>query len=367
MVLESTMICVDNSDYMRNGDFSPTRLRAQEDAVRFVSTSKLSLNPENNVGLLTLANVTVLSTFITDVEKLMKKLRDLEPQGTINVVTGVRVAQLALKHRQGRNHRMRIVVFVGSPLKTEKQELEKLAKRLKKEKVNVDVVNFGEEIVNTELLSSFVETLNGKDGGGSHLITVPSGNHLTQALISSPVISDDGAKRMGSAYFGTGVDSYEDPELALALRISLEEQRQREEQATRRAEAENKRSTRLETIQEGDDEEASLHRAMAMSMEQEVPDFAQMTEEEQIAFAMQLSLREQQGLLAENEKQKTAETPTELEQTDEGIDDPEFLQNVLENLPGVDPQSEEMQQTLDDLAKAKQSTKKNNRSQNGRK
>lgn len=41
---------------------------------------------------------------------------------------------------------MRIVVFVGSPVESEEKELVKLAKRLKKEKVNVDVVSFGEEV-----------------------------------------------------------------------------------------------------------------------------------------------------------------------------------------------------------------------------
>ena len=30
MVLESTIICVDNSEFMRNGDFHPTRLQAQQ-------------------------------------------------------------------------------------------------------------------------------------------------------------------------------------------------------------------------------------------------------------------------------------------------------------------------------------------------
>ena len=30
MVLESTIICVDNSQFMRNGDFHPTRLQAQQ-------------------------------------------------------------------------------------------------------------------------------------------------------------------------------------------------------------------------------------------------------------------------------------------------------------------------------------------------
>lgn len=41
---------------------------------------------------------------------------------------------------------MRIVAFVGSPVEAEEKELVKLAKRLKKEKVNVDVVSFGEEV-----------------------------------------------------------------------------------------------------------------------------------------------------------------------------------------------------------------------------
>ncbi|PRD24566.1 UNVERIFIED_CONTAM: 26S proteasome non-ATPase regulatory subunit 4 [Trichonephila clavipes] len=56
MVLESTIICVDNSDYMRNGDFLPSRLQAQQDAVSLICHSKIRSNPENNVGLLTLAN-----------------------------------------------------------------------------------------------------------------------------------------------------------------------------------------------------------------------------------------------------------------------------------------------------------------------
>ena len=53
---------------------------------------------------------------------------------------------MALKHRQGKNHRPRIVVFVGSPLEVDPNEFNKLAKRLKKEKVSIDIVVFGEEV-----------------------------------------------------------------------------------------------------------------------------------------------------------------------------------------------------------------------------
>ena len=56
------------------------------------------------------------------------------------------IFQLALKHRQGKNHKMRIVVFVGSPIVSEEKEAVKSAKRLKKENVNVDIINFGETV-----------------------------------------------------------------------------------------------------------------------------------------------------------------------------------------------------------------------------
>jgi hypothetical protein len=57
---------------------------------------------------------------------------------------------------------MRIVAFVGSPVASEEKELVKLAKKLKKEKVNVDIVSFGEDYINSDVLTTFINTLNGK-------------------------------------------------------------------------------------------------------------------------------------------------------------------------------------------------------------
>lgn len=128
---------------------------------------------------------------------------------------------------------MRIVVFVGSPLDAiDAAELTRLAKRLKKEKVNVDVVSFGEERGNENILRTFVDTLNGKDGTGSHLVIVPPGPNITDALVQSPIMqSEDGAPipRIGGGGFDFGIDPNDDPELALALRVSMEEQRARQE------------------------------------------------------------------------------------------------------------------------------------------
>lgn len=83
---------------------------------------------------------------------------------------------------------MRIVLFIGSPLVADEAEIVKLAKRLKKEKVNVDIVSFGDHQVNNDLLTAFINALNGKEGTGSHLVSVPRGSQLQEALISSPII-----------------------------------------------------------------------------------------------------------------------------------------------------------------------------------
>ncbi|XP_058791288.1 26S proteasome non-ATPase regulatory subunit 4 isoform X2 [Phymastichus coffea] len=369
MVLESTMICVDNSDYMRNGDFLPTRLQAQQDAVNLVCHSKTRANPENNVGLITLANVEVLATLTSDVGRILSKLHQVQPNGNLSLITGIRIAHLALKHRQGKNHKMRIVAFVGSPIQIDEKEAVKLAKRLKKEKVNVDIISFGEESVNNEVLTAFVNTLNGKDGTSSHLVTIPPGPHLSDALISSPIIQGEdgmGGAGMGGAAFEFGVDPNEDPELALALRVSMEEQRQRQEEEARRNQGPDVPATiKEETAKDIPSEEALLKRALAMSLEGDesvstesatpsagVPDFAHMTEEEQIAFAMQMSMQDQQV------EGTPKEEPMDVEEDYATVmADTEFLQSVLENLPGVDPQSEAVRQAVGSLQQSRDKDK----------
>lgn len=84
----------------------------------------------------------------------------------------------------------------------------------------------------------------------------------------------------------------------------MEEQRQRQEDEARRAKEASSVEGGLTTepIKEEPSEEALLERALAMSMEQDgeqttatrkgAVDFANMTEEEQIAFAMQMSMQD---------------------------------------------------------------------------
>jgi 26S proteasome regulatory subunit N10 len=47
---------LDNSEWMRNGDFLPTRLDAQAEAVQLICGAKTRGNPENTVSVMTLAD-----------------------------------------------------------------------------------------------------------------------------------------------------------------------------------------------------------------------------------------------------------------------------------------------------------------------
>lgn len=111
-----------------------------------------------------------------------------------------------------------------------------------------------------------------------------------------------------------------------------------------------------------------------------MPDFSNMTEEEQIAFAMQMSMADARKffftaemklkdikitflIFTEEPISQQAKRPKKDEAMDvdedynEVITDPAFLQSVLENLPGVDPQSEAIRGAVDSLNKDKKSDK----------
>lgn len=124
-------------------------------------------------------------------------------------------------------------MFIGSPLNVDEPVLKKVGKDLKKNGVAVDLVSFGEEEENSRKLEEFYQAVNSSDN--SHLVTIPTGPHiLSDFVLLSPIVSEDGgagepmAESMDGSGFPDGVDPNVDPELAMALRISMEEERERQ-------------------------------------------------------------------------------------------------------------------------------------------
>lgn len=108
----------------------------------------------------------------------------LEIGGEANLTVAIQVAQLALKNRQNKQQQQRIIVFIGSPVLDDKYALEAIGKRLKKNNIAIDVVDFGESgNEKPEKLEALVAAVS--SGGNSHIIHVPPGEYLlSDAIIS---------------------------------------------------------------------------------------------------------------------------------------------------------------------------------------
>jgi len=233
MPLEAVMICVDNSDFTRNGDYAPTRFDSQIDAVNLLCGAKTQQNPENAVGFLAHAGdrVEVMITPTMDLGSIIAQLPLMKISGSADILRGIQTAQLALKHRQNKNQKQRIIAFVGSPVLNTDKELETLGKNLKKNNVSLDLISFGEVEENTAKLEKLLNAVNSNDS--SHMVEVPVGPKLlSDVLLSSVIVNPDGGDMGGGGGGGEGfefgINPENDPELALALRISMEEERARQ-------------------------------------------------------------------------------------------------------------------------------------------
>jgi 26S proteasome regulatory subunit N10 len=182
-----------------------------------------------------------------DIGLINQSIQNCSIQGDGMFVTGVKVAQLSLKHRKEKIATQRIICFVGHPIEDEAEVLVDLGRRLKRNKCAIDIINFANPD-NMPKLNGLIEAAT--DDGNSRILDVPLGvQSLTEMLFSSPIMMgdnngggapvDNGAAGAGAAGIGGanpadrfaewgGMDPNTDPELAMILKVSLEEERARQ-------------------------------------------------------------------------------------------------------------------------------------------
>lgn len=153
-------------------------------------------------------------------------------------------------------------------------------------KVTYSTTKRSPEEVNVEKLEAFQAAVN--SNGNSHLVTVPPGTILSDMLFATPIFMEEGAADEqgggpavprsnvvdGFDYGELGVDPTLDPELALALRVSMEEERARQEASASGTQAPGPAETPApmaaappdEGGVEDMDEDALLQEALALSM-----------------------------------------------------------------------------------------------------
>ena len=133
------------------------------------------------------------------------------------------------------------------------EKLQDLGKKLKKNNVALDVVNISDHYENLEKLEALVNAANNNEN--SHILSIEPGTVLvSDALLGSPILQPEGEVGVPSAPAAAGQGGgsggmedmmanlaqleQTDPELAMALRISIEEQRDREERKAKAQEDE---------------------------------------------------------------------------------------------------------------------------------
>ncbi|EZF32642.1 26S proteasome non-ATPase regulatory subunit 4 [Trichophyton interdigitale] len=250
MSLEATMIIIDNSESSRNGDYLPTRFEAQADAVNLVHSVKTQAHPQSAVGLMSMGGngPEVLVTLTEDIGKILEGLHRTKIGGTSHLASSIQVAYLALKHRKEKAQRQRIIVFSCSPVVEDEKSFVKLALKMKKNNVSIDFIAFGElDSETTKKLEAFHEAVN--SGNGSNLVIIPPGpNLLSDSILPTPILggrgmgSREAGEDVGGGSFDFGIDPSADPELAFALRMSLEEEKARLEKEKQEKEKQAKES-----------------------------------------------------------------------------------------------------------------------------
>ena len=110
-----------------------------------------------------------------------------------------------------------------------KKQLKRVGKLMKKNNIALDIISIGENALNQSKLEGLLEAVNKNDN--SHYVEVSTGTVASDVIRQSAIVGGGnsggggGAGGDNFAEFG-GIDPNLDPELAMALRVSMEEARQ---------------------------------------------------------------------------------------------------------------------------------------------
>ena len=181
---------MDNSDWSRNGDYHPSRWDSEVEAANLIAESKSERNPENGIGLITMAGkrVEVHVSLTNDLTRILNANKNVQISGESDFITSMNIATLTLKYRQNKNQKQRIILFVGSPINHSLEEVVQTGKKLKKYNIAVDIISYGHVDENREVLNQFLSQVN--NANNSSILEVPVGFFIMDSLFTSPIMTD---------------------------------------------------------------------------------------------------------------------------------------------------------------------------------
>jgi len=182
---------MDNSDWTRNGDYHPSRWDSQADAANLIAESKCEKNPENSIGIVSMAGkrVEVHVTLTNDLARILNAVKDVKLSQECDFLTALNISVLTLRHRQNKNQKQRIILFVGSPIRHKVEEMVQIGKKLKKYNIAADIISFGHVEENRPLIEGFLNAIN--NANNSSMLEVPTGYYILDSLFTSPIMNDN--------------------------------------------------------------------------------------------------------------------------------------------------------------------------------
>jgi 26S proteasome regulatory subunit N10 len=210
------LILLDNSATSINGDFHPNRLDAQKQAAdRLVQYyTRNSAETQIGIGVLASEQCVVIASLTSDLNRIARAISLITKGGRVRLEHGIRCAFLALHHRDQELKELRVIVFVASEHDVTPAAAEKIVATARKESVCMDIIAVGDDVNDLDVLESIV-------------VNLRSRSTFLRAQVNSLILSDI---VMGSA-IGPGLEAHrriqvnpeDDPDLALMLRMSMED------------------------------------------------------------------------------------------------------------------------------------------------
>lgn len=319
-----------------------------------MAENRAERNRENSLGVISMAGkrVEVHVTLTNELSKILNAYQSINLSGECDFVTALNIATLTLKHRQNKNQKQRIIMFVGSPIKHTAEEMVLVGKKLKKYNIAVDVVSFGNLNENRDRLNHFLKSVN--NANNSSMTEVPVGDYIVDNLFSSPIMSELGAYgdmpiegenlsqpvsniQTGNQQ-GVGMSQFErDIDMAIQNSI-LEEQRRQEALGSKSnlnsinpvTEAgHSDQNVEMKQVDEEEDEEAALETAKLLSMK----------EHEEV-------------IKRENEDEKKVK--------DELLENQDFIKDLLQGINSTDIKDEEIDEMMKNIKENKNEDKDKN-------
>ncbi|KAJ6221695.1 hypothetical protein RDWZM_000240, partial [Blomia tropicalis] len=186
----SIIICFDNSESARNGDFLPNRLVTMRETVYEVAQAIVRHREDNEIGFITMggSRPDLASPMSHNMITFQKKLHETRTTGNmVDLFASLKLALLIHNHRISMKIKLkrRVIVFLGSTINEIVQkdaQIDKIGEQYRQNEVSLDLIIFGDPIevkCSLEYFELFVDSL----GSESQLIGICSNNHDISTFI----------------------------------------------------------------------------------------------------------------------------------------------------------------------------------------